>query len=184
MDTAYRSFGGEVEASSTPTICRLPDSRRHQLPAIALTFTSIAFGLVSGFVGWILTEFFAKPFRRGLDLVMEVRTQAIIFENEPARAQSQSADGSGPFVGTDATKEELEKLRVAEERYRELGAKLQAFAKTERLATWGLRLLGLKVVEAGIALVSVSNTLGVYGQERRKSMTSLEAALGIRRSSS
>ncbi len=26
LDTAYRSFGGEVEASSTPTICRLPDS--------------------------------------------------------------------------------------------------------------------------------------------------------------
>ena len=37
LDTAYRSFGGEVEASSTPTICRLPDSRRHQLPAIAET---------------------------------------------------------------------------------------------------------------------------------------------------
>src|SRR5712671_2718828 len=35
LDTAYRSFGGEVEASSTPTICRLPDSRRHQLSAIA-----------------------------------------------------------------------------------------------------------------------------------------------------
>jgi hypothetical protein len=35
--TAYRSFGGEVEASSTPMICRLPDSRRHQLLAIALT---------------------------------------------------------------------------------------------------------------------------------------------------
>src|SRR5580692_5585421 len=37
LDTAYRSFGGEVEASSTPTICRLPDSRRHQLSAIALS---------------------------------------------------------------------------------------------------------------------------------------------------
>src|SRR4029077_8808142 len=36
LDTAYRSFGGEVEALSTPTICRLPDSRRHQLSAIAL----------------------------------------------------------------------------------------------------------------------------------------------------
>src|SRR5712672_1039656 len=35
LDTAYCSFGGEVEASSTPTICRLPDSRRHQLSAIA-----------------------------------------------------------------------------------------------------------------------------------------------------
>src|SRR4029077_14565550 len=35
LDTAYRSFGGEVEASSTPTICRLSDSCRHQLSAIA-----------------------------------------------------------------------------------------------------------------------------------------------------
>src|ERR1700724_2244301 len=35
LGTAYRSFGGEVEALSTPTICRLPDSRRHQLWAIA-----------------------------------------------------------------------------------------------------------------------------------------------------
>src|SRR6266702_42010 len=38
LDTAYRSFGGEVEASSTPTICRLPDSRRHQLSATAPWF--------------------------------------------------------------------------------------------------------------------------------------------------
>jgi hypothetical protein len=40
LDTAYRSFGGEVEASSTPTICRLSDSRRHQLWAIAQVDTS------------------------------------------------------------------------------------------------------------------------------------------------
>src|ERR1700677_433782 len=38
LDTAYRSFGGEVEASSTPTICRPPDSRRHQLSALARAF--------------------------------------------------------------------------------------------------------------------------------------------------
>src|SRR5208282_1251493 len=32
--TAYHSFGGEVEASNTPTIRRLTPSRRHQLPRI------------------------------------------------------------------------------------------------------------------------------------------------------
>src|SRR5262245_3627881 len=36
LDTAYRSFGGEVEASSTPTICRLPDPGGHKLSGIAL----------------------------------------------------------------------------------------------------------------------------------------------------
>src|SRR5262245_54805006 len=38
-------FGGEVEVSSTPTICRLSDSHRHQLWAIApkgKTSTSVA----------------------------------------------------------------------------------------------------------------------------------------------
>jgi hypothetical protein len=30
LETAYRSFSGEVEVTSSPTICRLPDSRRHQ----------------------------------------------------------------------------------------------------------------------------------------------------------
>src|SRR5258707_389196 len=35
LGTAYRSFGGEMEASSTPMICRLLDSCRHQLSAIA-----------------------------------------------------------------------------------------------------------------------------------------------------
>src|ERR1700676_4298050 len=40
LGTAYRSFGGEVEASSTLTICRLPDSRRHQLWAITRGYLS------------------------------------------------------------------------------------------------------------------------------------------------
>ena len=142
-----------------------------------MTLTSIAFGLISGFIGWILTEFFAKPFRRGMDLVIEVRTKAIIYGNVPAKYQSQAADGNGPYVPTDAANEDLARLRSAEEGYRELGAKLQAFAKTEPLATWGLRLFGLKVAEAGVALLSVSNTLGVYGLERRNSMARLEAAL-------
>ncbi|QPF83936.1 hypothetical protein IC762_30485 [Bradyrhizobium genosp. L] len=84
-----------------------------------MTLTSIALGLLSGFIGWILTEFVAKPFRRGLDLVIEVRTMAIIFDNVPTRYRTQSTDGYGPFFGTEATKEDLDRLRAAEEGYRE-----------------------------------------------------------------
>src|ERR1700738_2858179 len=40
LDTAYRSFGGEVEALSNPTIAPLPDPRRHQLSAIAQRYAS------------------------------------------------------------------------------------------------------------------------------------------------
>jgi hypothetical protein len=35
LDDVICSFGREVEASSTPVICRLSDSRRHQFWAIA-----------------------------------------------------------------------------------------------------------------------------------------------------
>src|SRR5260370_30614350 len=35
-DTAYRSFGGEVEARTPPRYAAFPDSRPHQLSAIAL----------------------------------------------------------------------------------------------------------------------------------------------------
>src|SRR6266446_2707509 len=38
--TAYHSFGGEVEASNTPTIRRLTPSCRHQLPRIAPLVTA------------------------------------------------------------------------------------------------------------------------------------------------
>src|SRR4051794_17268052 len=57
LDTAYRSFGGEVEASSTPTICRLSDSPRHQLSAIALAGV---LGAVARSVGNILSKLFAQ----------------------------------------------------------------------------------------------------------------------------
>jgi hypothetical protein len=45
------------------------------------SFWSIGFGLLSGFVGWMLSEFLAKPFRRGVDLVAEARTAIIIYAN-------------------------------------------------------------------------------------------------------
>lgn len=46
-----------------------------------MTFTSIAFGLVSGFVGWMLTEFLAKPFRKGIDLIADAQTLTIVYAN-------------------------------------------------------------------------------------------------------
>ena len=64
LGTAYRSFGGEVEASSTPTICRLPDSRRHQLSAIALRISIFRAKGCAVFV-WLSRQSFRMG-RRGL----------------------------------------------------------------------------------------------------------------------
>src|ERR1700686_937684 len=62
LDTAYRSFGGEVEASSTPTICRLSDSRRHQLWAIAPQRSSRTTTYVAGaFRRWDYSKADGQP---------------------------------------------------------------------------------------------------------------------------
>ena len=101
-----------------------------------MTLTSIAFGLFSGFVAWMLTEFLAKPFRKGVDLTSDVCTKLIVFDNVQARYRETAAEDL-----TDLTiPEQAEKrLRGAEETYRDLGARLQAFAATEPLATTCLR---------------------------------------------
>src|ERR1039458_5675335 len=44
---AYHSFGGEVEASNTPTIRRLTPSRRHQLPRITPLSTACTTAVIS-----------------------------------------------------------------------------------------------------------------------------------------
>src|SRR5258706_13498019 len=80
LDTAYRSFGGEVEASSTPTICRLPDSRRHQLSAIAHVLRWAFFNLkkraAPGADGLTWTDYAANLDRNLTDLHARVHSGA------------------------------------------------------------------------------------------------------------
>ena len=142
-----------------------------------MTLTSIAFGLFSGFVGWMLTEFLAKPFRKGVDLTSDVRTKLIVFDNVQARYRETAAEDL-----TDLTiPEQAEKrLREAEETFRDLGARLQAFAATGPLATTCLRVLGLDFKDAGAALIGLSNSVGVFGKQRAHFKQRLEAALHIK----
>jgi hypothetical protein len=142
-----------------------------------MQFLSIAFGLLSGVFAWMITEFVAKPFRRGIDLVAEVRTSAIIFGNVQARYRSSGTSGDGPFIKSDIPAEAEKRLQMAEEKFRELGAKLQAFAKTEPAATRFLRLLRIDMHIAGVALIGLSNSLGVYGKERSDANKAVESAL-------
>ena len=100
---------------------------------------SIGFGLLSGVVGWMISEFLAKPFRRGIDLIAEARTSVLVYANVQARAKMTRQDGYAAHV--ELTEEAEERLRKAEEALRELGAKMQAFA--------------------GIALIGLSNSIGI-----------------------
>jgi hypothetical protein len=79
----------------------------------------------------------------------------------------------------ETTEEDEARLRKAEEVLRELGAKMLAFAGTDRVAASVLRALGTDLHSAGIALIAHSNSIGTYGQQKHDAKQRVEATLGI-----
>jgi hypothetical protein len=91
----------------------------------------------------MISEFLAKPFRRRVDLVAEARTSIIMYANVQARARVAGTGGDGLAVNLEIPEEAEGRLVKAEQIFRELGAKMQAFAATDRAAARLLRALGL-----------------------------------------
>jgi len=56
---------------------------------------------------------------------------------------------------------------------------MQAFAATDRAAARVLRALGTDITSAGIALIGLSNSIGVYGQPRHEAQKRVSATLGV-----
>ncbi|KRR21334.1 hypothetical protein CQ14_06705 [Bradyrhizobium lablabi] len=144
-----------------------------------MTFTSIAFGLVSGFVGWMITEFLAKPFRKGIDLIAEAQSLTIVHANVQARCREVGTAGDGPIEQLHIPEEAEQRLQTAERSFREQGARLQAFAQTDRFAAQTLKLFSIDMLAAGVALVAMSNSIGIYGVNRNRARTNLEAKLRV-----
>jgi hypothetical protein len=132
---------------------------------------SIALGLISGFVGWVLTEFIAKPFRRGLDIAADAQASMIEYANLRAR---YDANGRS----TELMKEEEERFREAEAKYRRLSAQLYAFAQTDLIAS---RLLHpvFDAERAATALMALSNNVGQYGGGRHAATEEAKKALKV-----
>jgi hypothetical protein len=142
------------------------------------SFWSIGFGLLSGVAGWMISEFLAKPFRRGIDLVAEARTLSLIYANVQARARMAGNRNDGYVSHLEIPEEAETRLRKAEEVFREVGARMQAFAATDRAAAALLRGLGTDVSAAGTALIGLSNSIGVYGYPRHDAQSRVARALG------
>ena len=132
--------------------------------------------MLSGVAGWMISEFLAKPFRRGIDLVADARTSILIYANVQARAKAR---GDGYVAHVELTEDAEARLRKAEEALREFGAKMQAFAGTDRAAALVLRALGTDLRSAGIALIGLSNSIGTYGQQRHDAQQHVATTLGI-----
>jgi hypothetical protein len=144
-----------------------------------ITLWTIAFGLVSGFAGWMLTEFLAKPFRKAVDLIAEARASLIIFGNVQARYRGSPRDIEAPLVANDIPSEAEDRLKEAEKTFREIGARLQAFATVEQPVAWTMRAIGTDLHEAGVAFMGLSNSIGVYGKQRHDAQQRAEKALRL-----
>lgn len=130
-----------------------------------------------GGVGWIITSFVGQPFRRFFDLRNEVIHKSVLYANVSA-AQQAHVDGTTKPRDLDA--EELARLREAEDTFRDLAARMRAFALNEPLAVRLVSLWKFNPMTASTALLAVSNTLRSYGMERASAKKRLEDELRYR----
>jgi hypothetical protein len=128
----------------------------------------------------MLTEFVAKPFRKAVDLIAEARAAMIIFGNVQARSKGSPTDADAPLVPQGLPQEAEKRLQKAEETFREIGARMQAFASTDAAATALLHALGADMHAAGLAFIGLSNSIGVYGKQRADASVRAEQALRLR----
>jgi hypothetical protein len=129
-----------------------------------------------GVVGWFGSHFVGSPFRKFFDLRGEVIQQSIVYGNVMAPLK-EFPDGSVRQV--DVPEDELKRLREAEDVFRDLAARMRAFALSEPFALWFVE-WRYDPWRASETLFGVSNTLHKYGGTRADAKKALEQALNFR----
>jgi hypothetical protein len=129
-----------------------------------------------GGVGWLVTSFVGRPFRQFFDLRSEVIHRSVLYA-KVAAVKKEFPDGSVESV--DVPEDEIKRLREAVDVFRDLAARMRAFALNEHLAVWFVK-WRYDPWEASTALLRVSNTLHKFGLERRHAKEALERALNFR----
>src|SRR6266700_2373491 len=122
---------------------------------------TIIYGIIGGLVGWFATDFLARPIRQFFQLRGERCEAMVMFGNVRAG--------------------DLKRLKEARDAFRELGARMLAFAHTEWLGNWLIARLRYDPIKAGRSLIGVSNTIGTPGNELHQRKLNVMAALRITR---
>ena len=135
--------------------------------------------LLLGGIGWFVTSFVGRPIRQFFDLRGEVIHRAVLYDNVTA-AMRQSPDGS--VEPLEISEDERNRLREAQNAFRDLAARMRAFALNERFAVRVVESLGYDPMEASAAVLGVSNTLYKYGSDRTAKKEALETVLRFRAS--
>jgi hypothetical protein len=129
---------------------------------------------VLGGVGWLVTSFVGQPFRRFFDLRNDVIHKSVLYANV-GTVQQVRVDGETEPVDIDD--EGLARLREAEGTFRDLAARMRAFAVNEPWAVWLVKSWKFDPMTASTALLAVSNTLHSSGGDRAAAKTRLENVL-------
>jgi hypothetical protein len=131
-------------------------------------------GFLGGICGWFANDFIGKPLRRFYDLRSEVGRCLLYYGNVTARGRWVNAY---QFETNDITPDENERLTEAQNAYRNLAAKMSAFADGERLANWMVRTTGFDAGKIASALLAYSNEIEIYGQRRADARKHLQKLL-------
>ncbi|MHC2432751.1 hypothetical protein [Bradyrhizobium sp. USDA 4451] len=130
-----------------------------------------------GGVGWVVTSFVGQPFRHFFDLRNEVIHKSVLYDNVRA-AQKTGTDDKIEHVSLN--KDEITRLREAQDTFRDLAARMRAFALNEPFAVQLVSLWAFDPMAASTAILAVSNTLHQYGRDRAAAKSKLEAVLRFR----
>jgi hypothetical protein len=132
--------------------------------------------LALGALGWFGTSFVGRPLRDFFDLRREVIHRSMLYDNVMAAGQ-ECLDGT--IKPVELSEEELKRLLEAQNAFRDLAARMRAFALNEHLAVWFVK-WRYDPWEASEALLRVSNTLQKFGGARADAKSKLEQALNFR----
>jgi hypothetical protein len=131
--------------------------------------------LALGALGWFVTYFVDRPIRDFYDLRREVIHKSLLYANVTATV-SEFPDGTVEQV--EISEEEMKRVQEAQNAFRDLSARMRAFALNEHLAVWVVK-RQYDPWEASEALLRVSNTLYKIWEQPSHAKSELERVLNF-----
>jgi hypothetical protein len=127
-----------------------------------------------GGVGWLITSFVGRPFMQFRELRGEVIQKSVLYANVKASAKQERPEYKSRLELDEA---DQERLHEAQKEFRELAARMRAFALNEPFAVRFVRWRGYDPMKASYALLRVSNTIDTDGGDRAAAAKDLEQIL-------
>jgi hypothetical protein len=129
-----------------------------------------------GGVGWVVASFVGRPIRQFFDLRGEVIHKSVLYANVAAVEKETSG---GLVESQEIGDDDLKRLREAQSVFRDLAARMRAFALNETFAVGLVKMWGYDPMEASVALLGMEGTLHRYGRSRNDAKEALERVLNF-----